>query len=141
MKGTDTMTTEEKLGQVTIKGRTVDEVIDAMEEAATTVLGQLDEYLVRLSCTRSMEVPGTPAAFAAMLAQEAKLSRAVLDRILELVNQLPDPVSVWDVQNAVTAVANQANYVTMMRLQSLGGALSFDAETMIQRCHTCERLL
>ena len=63
-------------------------------------------------------------------------------RPVRYANQLPEPVSVWDVNQAFTNVANIVErYQTMMRLQTLGGSLSFDAERMIERCGTCERLL
>lgn len=136
------MCTSEKIGRISLKGRTVDEVIASMEEAANLVLGQLDDYLDKLAATREIYVPGSPQAFVAQLAREANVSRQVLDSVLDLVNQLPEPVSVWDVQNAFTSVANQTDhYPVMMRLQALGGHLGFDAERMIERCHQCERLL
>jgi hypothetical protein len=138
---TNGQVTEEKLGRITLKGRTVDEVIASMEEAASLVLSQLDDYLNKLAATREMMVPGSPQAFAARLAQESNLSRKVLDRVLEIINQLPQPVSVWNVNQAFTQVANDALYPTMMRLQTLGGHLAFDGEAMIHRCTTCERLL
>jgi hypothetical protein len=138
---TNGQTSEEKLGRITLKGRTVDEVIASMEEAAGLVLSQLDEYLDKLAATRDMVVPGPAAAFVAQLASEANLSRKVLDAVLAIVNQLPEPVSVWDVQNAFTQVANGLQYPTMVRMQELGGHLAFNAEHMIARCHTCERIL
>ena len=139
---TNGQTTPEKVGQVSIKGRTVDEVIAEMEVAAELVLSQLDEKLARYAATRSILVPGPPQAFVAQLAREAGVNRQVLDAVLDIVNQLPEPVSVWDVQNAFTAVANIVErYSTMTRLQTLGGSLSFDAERMVERCGTCERLL
>lgn len=139
---TNGMSTSEKVGQVTIKGRTVDEVIAAMEEAAESVLSQLDNHLERYAETRTMPVPGSPQAFAAQLAREAGVNRQVLDNVLDIINQLPDPVTVWDVNQAFTNVANIVErYQTMMRLQTLGGALSFDAPRMVERCGTCERLL
>lgn len=139
---TNGMSTSEKVGQVTIKGRTVDEVINAMEEAAESVLSQLDNHLDRYAETRNMTVPGSPQAFAAQLAREAGVNRQVLDHVLDIINQLPDPVSVWSVNQAFTSVANAVErYATMNRLQTLGGSLAFDAPRMIERCGTCERLL
>lgn len=135
-------TTDERLGRISLKGRTVDEVIAEMEEAANLLLPQLDGHLQKMAETRAMYPPGTPQAFAAQLAREANVSRKVLDAVLDIVNQLPEPVSVWDVQNAFTSVANQVEtYATMTRLQTLGGALSFTPEAMIERCGTCERRL
>lgn len=134
--------TAEKIGQIDLKGRTVDEVCAEMEIAAELVLGQLDEYLERLASTRDLVVPGSPQAFAAQLAQEANLSRQILDKVLEIINQLPEPVTVWDINQAFTSVANDTTrYATMVRMQALGGDLAFDAQTMINRCTSCERLL
>lgn len=138
---TNGQTTEEKLGRINLKGRTVDEVIAGMEEAAGLVLSQLDDYLARLAATRDMSVPGSPQAFAARLAQESNLSRRILDRVLEIINQLPAPVTVWDINQAFTRVANDAQYATMVRMQNLGGHLAFNAQEMVHRCVTCERLL
>lgn len=135
-------TTDERLGRVSLKGRTVDEVIAEMELAANELLPQLDSYLDKLVATRAMFAPGSPQAFAAQLAREANVTRRVLDAVLDIINQLPEPISVWDVQNAFTEVANRAeSYTVMMRLQTLGGSLSFDAEKTLARCGTCERLL
>lgn len=135
-------TTDERLGRINLKGRNVDEVIDEMEIAANLLMGELDDYLAKLDATRTLYAPGSPQAFAQQLAREAKLSRETLDAVLDIINQLPEPVSIWEINQAFTSVANNANaYTLMTRLQNLGGALAFDAERMIERCSTCERLL
>lgn len=135
-------TTPETLGRINLKGLTVDEVINELEEAANTVLGTLDDHLANLSATRNLYAPGSPQAFAAQLVREANLPRKVLDAILDIINQLSEPVSVWDVNQAFTTVANQAlTYAAMVKLQNVGGALAFDAEKTIERCHSCERRL
>lgn len=137
-------TTDERLGKISLKGRTVDEVLLEMEEAAQLVLGNLDDYLERINSTRQVFAPGSPQAFAAQLAREAGVKREVLDKVLDIINQLGEsqPVSVWDVQNAFTSVANEvSSYKLMTKLQTLGGALSFDTEKMVERCGTCERRL
>jgi hypothetical protein len=87
-----------------------------------------------------MTPPGSPQAFAAQLAREANVSRAVLNKVLDIINQLPEPVSIWDVNQAFTSVANEVEtYTTMTRLQTLGGSLAMDAEEMVKRCKTCEQ--
>jgi hypothetical protein len=139
---TNGQTTDERLGRISLKGNTVDDVINEMELAAQHILSQLDGYLEKLSATRTMTVPGSPQAFAAQLAKEANVSRKILDKVLETINQLPEPVTIWDVNQAFTAVANEVDqYKTMVKLQTLGGDLAFDAETAIHRCGQCERLL
>lgn len=136
------MTTPEKLGSISLKGRTVDEVISEMEVAANIVLADLDDYLTQLAATRQIYPPGSPQAFVQQLAREANLKREIVDKVLDIVNQIPAPVSVWDIQNAFTEVAGQAQqYSNMTRLQNIGGALSFDTEAMIQRCGVCEQRL
>lgn len=135
-------TTDERLGRITLKGNTVDDVINEMELAAQTILSQLDGYLEKLSATRQMTVPGSPQAFVAQLAKEANVSRKILDKVLGIINQLPQPVTVWDCNQAFTTVANEVDqYKTMARLQTLGGDLAFDAERTVHRCTACERLL
>jgi hypothetical protein len=135
-------TTDERLGRISLKGNTVDDVINEMELAAQAYLPRLDSYLAKLSETRTMEVPGSPQAFVAQLAKEANVSRKILDKVLETVNQLLAPVTVWDVNQAFTSVANEVDqYKTMTRLQTLGGDLAFDAERTVHRCTACERLL
>jgi hypothetical protein len=139
---TNGMTTEEKVGAIELKGSTVDEVIAAMEIAAEAVLGSLDAKLSDYSHTREMTPPGSPQAFVAQLAAEANLSRAALNKVLDIINQLPEPVSVWDVNQAFTSVANEVEtYAAMTRLQTLGGSLAMDAHKMVERCHACERRL
>lgn len=133
---------DERIGRISLTGHTVDEVIEEMERAAQLTLGQLDDHLERLSATRQIPVPGSPQAFAAQLAKEANVTRKVLDRVLEEINQLPQPVSVWDVQNVLTSVANESTkYTTLVKLQNLGGDLAFDAERSVSRCAQCERKL
>jgi hypothetical protein len=139
---TNGQTTDERLGRISLKGNTVDDVINEMELAAQHILGQLDTYLEKLSATRTMEVPGSVQAFVQQLAKEANLNRKVVDRVLDIVNQLPQPVSVWDVNQAFTSVANEVDqYKTMMKLQVVGGDLGFDAERTLHRCKTCEQRL
>lgn len=137
---TNGMCTEEKFGAISLQGRTVDEIIVSMEAAAEAVLGSLDKRLEDYAATRQMIVPGTPQAFAQQLAREANLGRKVLDKVLDIINQLPEPVTVWDVNQAFTSVANTVEtYGTMVSLQTLGGSLAMDAEEMVKRCKTCEQ--
>ena len=117
-------------------------MLQELQQPPQLLLPQLDTYLDGIRKSREIAPPGSPQAFAAQLAREAKVKREVLDQVLDIINQLPAPVSVWDVQNAFTDVANQVErYETMARLQTLGGSLSFDTEKVLHRCGTCERLL
>ena len=134
-------TTPETLGRIAIKGLTLDEVFIEMENAANQVLGHLDDYLSKLAETKEMYPPGSPQAFVAQLCREAKVKREVLDRVMDIINQIANP-SIWDINQAFTSVANEVEtYALMTRLQNLGGALAFQPEKMIERCGTCEQRL
>lgn len=137
---TNGMCGEERLGTINLQGSTVDEVLVSLENAANELLSSLDDHLESYAATREMPVPGTPQAFAAQLAKEAKVGRKVLDKVLAIINQLPAPVTVWDVNQAFTTVANQVEtYNTMVSLQTLGGHLAMNPEEMVKRCKTCEQ--
>jgi hypothetical protein len=139
---TNGMSTPVKGGEVSIKGHTVEEVIQEMEHAALAVLAVNDERMARYLASASTSFPGTPQAFAFALGQEAKLSAGVMKQVMDLINQLPENASVYDVNQCFTAVANHdVNHQTMLNLQTLGGRLGLDADRMISRCATCERPL
>ena len=139
---TNGMTRTERSGLIHIKGQNVEEIILEMEAAAHAVLGGLDEKLRLYEATSRMRVPGTPLAFAYQLGRELNFPNTVMHRVVALVNQLPQDASVYDVNQAFTAVANyDLPYATRMRLQSLGGSLAFNAEQITARCDTCEQLL
>lgn len=138
---TNGLVTDLKGDQITLKGRTLSEVIDEMECAAESVLGHLDASLKSYAATATTKVPGSPLAFAMALSREYGLKVSVRDAVMDIVNQLPEHASVYDVIQAVTSVANRVSYVTQLQLQQLGGALSFETTRMIERCRTCEQLL
>jgi len=135
------MTSAQKLGEIAIKGLTVDDVLEEMEEAAGRVLGGLERSLELYAATAEIPVPGSLQAFAHQLAVEYGLKRQVLDEVMAIVNQLPDSATVYDVVQAFTQVAGMLDWPTRMRMQSLGGDLALDTERMIKRCTSCERLL
>lgn len=138
---TNGMTTDHRLDEISLKGRTVDEVIEEMELVARRLLAAMPEGLDRYAATARMRVPGDPAAFAAQLARENNFSRPILDQVLDQINQLPY-VTVYDVNQAFTQIANgDIGYSTATRLQRLGGELALNADHAVARCNSCERLL
>lgn len=128
-------------GKVSITGLTVPEIIASMEEAAERLLSSMDDALDTYAKTAEMEVPGHPVSFAEQVGHDANLPRGVMHRVLEHVRQLPANASVYDVNQAFTAVGNETSYATRNRLQTLGGSLALNAPRMIERCTQCERLL
>lgn len=139
---TNGMTTTERAGQISLRGRTVDEVIEEMELAARRMLGTLDDRLARYAATAERPIPGNRQAFAHQLAREANLPRTVLDTVMELVNQLPEDATLYDINQAFTSVANtDVPYATRIRLQNLGGYMAFEPDRIVARCTTCQHPL
>lgn len=137
------MTTSEAEGRIVIKGLSVPEVIESMEEAANRLLKDMDDHLDKYRQTADIVVPGHPVSFAEQLGNEFDVPQRVLHNILDRVRQLPEEgTTVYDINQAFTGVANEVrNYDTRSRLQNLGGSLAIEAARMIERCTKCERLL
>lgn len=136
------LVTDLKQGQVTLKGRTVDDVLAEIEIGATEILATLGEQLSIYAQTAQIAVPGTPQGFALALSREAGLPARVRETVLDLVNQLPPDAAVYDVTGAFVATSLRGvNYSTRLKLEELSGRLAFDAHAAIARCGTCEQLL
>jgi hypothetical protein len=134
--------TDLKDGQITLKGRTVDDVLAEIEIGATEILATLSEQLAIYAQTAEIAVPGSPQGFALALAREAGLPVKVREAVLDLVNQLPPDAAVYDVTGAFVATSLRGvNYSTRLKLEELSGRLAFDAHAAIARCGTCEQLL
>ena len=139
---TNGSTSPEKEGTISLKGRTVDEVLIELEAAAQQVMGDLDEKLAEYAALAERRPPGSPARFAYQLGREYGLTQRVMDRVMEQVNILPDDASLYDIQQIFTQLANgNVNYRTMVNLQSLGGDMAFETDHVVHRCEMCERLL
>jgi hypothetical protein len=138
---TNGMCQDERVGQIRIKGQTVDDVISEMESAARSTLSHLDNRLHSYARTAQTTAPGSHGAFAYQLGRELSLRQPVMDMIMDRVGQLTAPATVYDIMNVFTAVANQLPYAQRVKMQTLGGSLAMDTERMVNRCGSCERLL
>lgn len=131
-----------KGGQISLRARSLDEVVDEMECAADQIRIALDDQLAELASTAVVAVPGTPLAFALQLAREINLPVKVRDEVTDLVNQLPSDASVYHVIQAFATVAGRSvKYSTRLALEQLAGRMSFDTVRVIERCTQCEQLL
>jgi hypothetical protein len=139
---TNGMCSDEKLGRIAIKGNTLPEILNELEAAARVAMAGIDDRLDTYASTARIPAPGSPLAFALQLARELKLPASVMDEVTVLINQLPNPASVYDVNQVFTAVANlDVPQSARVKLQTLGGSLAFEPRRMIARCNTCEQLL
>lgn len=140
---TNGLTSPEKESTITLKGRTVDDIIVEMEAACRRVLGDLDQSLADYAALATTFPPGSPVRFAWQLCREYGLTKRLADKVIERVNILPDDATVYDVLQVFTELANSGtvNYETMLKLQAVGGDMVFRTEQVLHRCHSCERLL
>lgn len=130
-------------GIISLRGNTVDEVLQEMNDAMRRIRGDLDDKLERYADMASRRVPGSPTRFARQVGNEYGIPARVMTRVLDRVELLPeDDASLYDVQQIFTQVANgSVPYRTMMRLQALAGDMVLDTEHVLHRCSTCERAL
>lgn len=127
---------------ISLRGRTVPEVIEEMEQAAHRVLASLDESLQEYAALDSRLLPADRTALAHQIGQEHGLGTRVMSTVLDRVSVLPEQATYYDLQNVFTSVANEPiSYYSATRLQQVGGSLAFNTEEMTHRCGACERLL
>jgi len=139
---TNGSTSPEKEGTISLKGVTVDEVLEELEAAAQRTMGDLDKKLAEYAALADRQPPGSPTRFAYQLGREYNLTQRVMDRVMERVAILPEDASLYDIQQVFTQLANgNVNYKTMTALQHLGGDMAFATDHVVHRCEMCERLL
>lgn len=139
---TNGCTSPEAEGTIRLKGNTVDEVLQEMSDAMSTIRGDLDNKLAQYAETATRRPPGSPTRFARQLGNEYGIPARVLNRILDRVELLPEDATLYDIQQVFTETANgSVNYATMRRLQGLAGDIALDTDHVVHRCGTCERLL
>ena len=127
---------------ISLRGRTVPEVIEEMEQAAHRVLSSLDGKLQEYAALDAIALPSDRTALAHQIGQEYEIGSRVMSQVLDRVALLPEQATYYDLQNVFTAVANEpVSYYSASLLQQVGGALAFRTEEMTHRCGTCERLL
>ncbi len=128
---------------ITLRGRTVPEIEQELEDAARQVLSGLDAKLADYAATADIPVVGNNVAFVHQLGREAKLGSKIMDRIVAQAMLLPEPASIYDIMNIFTEVANHESvqYASLVKLQGLGGDMAFNTERIIHRCSQCERPL
>lgn len=130
-------------GVIRLRGNTVEEVLEEMNQVMRRVRGEIDENLEHYANMAAQRVPGSPSRFARQIGNEYGIPARVMTRVLDRVELLPeDTATLYDVQQVFTQAANgTVPYRTMMRLQTLAGDMAMDTETVVHRCQTCERLL
>jgi hypothetical protein len=129
--------------QINLRGRTVDEILDEMENVARTVFEGLDESARAIRHSANTPIPGAVSDFIRVVSRERGINPATILRLQERAASLHDSPSVYDVTQVITQMATQEGLPVLTRrnLQAIGGDLTVDTERMIHRCAQCERPL
>lgn len=133
------MTHEEELGEIRIKGNTVEDVLVEMEEVAKHFLeNQVPLLVERFGGLAGREV-GNPEQYVHRLARQYGVAAALESRMIELLPTLGDAPTAYDIVNMVSGFQHEEGVQrkTALRLQHLAGEVAWDSEAE-HRCPTCQ---
>jgi len=127
---------------IQLKGQTIDDILEEMENAAGVLLSGLDEHLDNFRKTAETAVPGNYLAFLRQVGQDHGISRTVIDRALDWAAAYGQTEwTVYDALNLFTSLANRASFVQANKLQRFGGHMIDHTAAIVHRCQTCERVI
>lgn len=128
---------------VTLRGRTVEEILDELEQVMRTILAGLVATLASIRQSADIMIPGETSHFIQQVAAERGLSDSIVVRLLEGRAALPASPSVYDVTQLFTALANEDRIPVRTRraLQAIGGEFLTDPREAARRCVQCEQRL
>lgn len=129
--------------KITLRGKTVDDIIDEMESSAEILLGGMDRALEQYALSAQQVVPGSVGDFIRQVGLEHRIPNRIIQQALNYAGAYGmtarDDVTGYDVLNIFTNLANRVSYSSRMKLQSLGGAMADAGEDFYARCQQCER--
>ena len=129
--------------RITLRGKTVDDVIDEMESSAEILLGSMDQALTRYAETSEQAVPGNVGDFIRQVGLENGIPNRIIIQALNYAGAYGmtrrDDISGYDVLNVFTNLANRVSYSSRMKLQKLGGTIADSGDDFWARCVSCER--
>jgi len=136
------LTVPQSVRKIRVKGQTVDDVLEGMENAAKDLLSELPEQLRAYRASAVVEVPGNHLALIRQIAHEEKLPKPVMNKAVDYASGYADKKwSAYDVVSLLSRMANTVRWSTARKLQALAGDIATDAEGWMQRCTTCEQPL
>lgn len=129
--------------KITLRGKTVDDIIDEMESSAEILLGSMDSALNKYAESADQVVPGNVGDFIRQVGLEHGIPNRIIMQALNYAGAYGmtrrDDISGYDVLNVFTNLANRASYSSRMKLQNLGGNIADAGEDFYARCVSCER--
>lgn len=129
--------------EIKLRGRTVPEILDELENVARAVFEGLEESGRAIRHSAEIPVPGAVSDFIRQAGREHGISAATILRLQERAAGLPFHPSMYDVTQIITSMANEDGVPVLTRrnLQALGGDNVLDTARMVHRCTQCERPL
>ena len=129
--------------KITLRGKTVDDVIDEMESSAEILLGSMDSALARYAETSEQIIPGNVGDFIRQVGLEHRIPNRIIEQALNYAGAYGltrrNDISGYDVLQVFTNLANRVSYSSRMKLQNLGGTIADSNEEFWERCSSCER--
>lgn len=129
--------------KITLRGKTVDDIIDEMESSAEILLGGMDTALTRYAETSEQVVPGNVGDFIRQVGLEHRIPERIIVQALNYAGAYGmtrrNDITGYDILNVFSNLANHVSYSSRMKLQNLSGAMAVGEEEFYQRCGTCER--
>jgi hypothetical protein len=140
---TNGMTRKVAGSQIKLRGRTVPEILNEVENVARGIFEGLEGSGRAILHSAETPVPGATSDFIRQVAREHRINADTILRLQERGAELPTNPTVYDVTQIITAMANQENVPALTRraLQAIGGDLTIDTDRMVHRCTQCERPL
>lgn len=129
--------------KITLRGKTVDDIIDEMESSAEILLSSMDSALTRYAESSEQVVPGNVGDFIRQVGLEHRIPNRIIMQALNYAGAYGftrrDDITGYDILNVFTNLANRASYSSRMRLQGLGGVIADAGDEFYARCQSCER--
>lgn len=140
---TNGMTRRISGSQINLRGRTVPEILQEMENVARAIFEGLEGSAQAILHSAETPIPGTVPDFLRVVARERHINAATILRLQERALALPPEPTVYDVTQVITDLANDEGLPVLTRrnLQAIGGDLTVDTDRMVHRCRSCERPL
>lgn len=130
------MIVEQKEGRWGLISNTVDDIIQELEERAREAFGLVEQKLLH-PYSALVEQPVEDVKFmVARLANIYKLPASLISELTIQAEKLPQPCTMYEIQNLFTALANEVSLNSQQRhrLQITGGKIALDSE---HRCPAC----
>ena len=129
--------------KITLRGKTVDDIIDEMESSAEILLGSMDSALTRYAETSEQIVPGNVGDFIRQVGLEHRIPNRIIMQALNYAGGYGmtsrNDITGYDILNIFTNLANHVSYSSRMKLQNLGGTFADAGDELYARCVQCER--